>query len=50
MLANDIYSLEWTGNVKVIGRAFVYNDCLWLSYSGTGIEFICAYSVVMPLE
>ena len=41
MLANDIYSLEWTGNVKVIGRAFVYNDCLWLSYSGTGIEFIC---------
>ncbi len=41
MTANDIYSLEWTGNVKIIGRAFVYNNCLWLSYSGTGIEFIC---------
>ena len=41
MKANDIYSLDWTGNVKIIGRAFVYNNCLWLSYSGTGIEFIC---------
>ena len=41
MKTDDIYSLEWTNKVKVIGRAFVYNDCLWLSYSGTGVEFTC---------
>ena len=41
MKKEDIYSLEWTNKVKVIGRAFVYNDCLWLSYSGTGVEFTC---------
>ncbi len=41
MKADEIYSLEWTNNVKVNGRAFVYNNCLWLSYSGTGVEFVC---------
>lgn len=41
MTGSDIYSLEWTNTVKTIGRVFVYNEVLWLSYSGTGIEFVC---------
>lgn len=41
MKTDSIYQLEWTNNVRTIGRVFVYNDVLWLSYSGCGIEFVC---------
>lgn len=41
MNQEDIYSLEWTNSIKTLGRVFVYNGIMWLSYSGTGIEFVC---------
>ena len=36
------YLPEWAEKVRKIGRVFVYNQVLWLSYSGTGIEWECA--------
>lgn len=41
MTTENIYELEWTNNVRTLGRVFVYNDVLWLSFSGCGIEFVC---------
>lgn len=41
MKTDDIYKLDWTNNVRTIGRVFVYNDTLWLSFSGCGVEFTC---------
>ena len=35
------YLPEWTGRVKKLGRVFVYNKIMWLSWSGTGIEWEC---------
>lgn len=31
----------WTQKVRKLGRVFMYNQVLWLSYSGTGIEWEC---------
>lgn len=42
MSTERVYELEWTGNVRTIGRVFVYNDVLWMSFSGCGIEFTCS--------
>lgn len=41
MATDQIYSLDWTNCVKTIGRVFVYNGILWMSFSGTGVEFVC---------
>ncbi|MCR5685642.1 MAG: hypothetical protein K6G81_09535 [Lachnospiraceae bacterium] len=37
----DITITHWTEHVKKLGRVFIYNNVLWLSYSGTGIEWEC---------
>lgn len=49
MEAENLYSLEWTEHVKTIGRAFVYNNVLWLTYSGAGIEFECSEGFELEL-
>ena len=32
---------DWIELVKKLGRVFIFNNVLWLSYSGTGIEWEC---------
>lgn len=41
MNTDNIYSLEWTANIRPLGRVFVYNGVLWMSFSASGIEFEC---------
>lgn len=41
MKTDDICRLDWTNNIRTIGRVFVFNDVLWMSFSGCGIEFTC---------
>ena len=31
------YLPEWTQKVNKLGRVFLYNQTMWLSWSGTGI-------------
>ena len=44
------YLPEWMGKVKKLGRVFVYNKIMWLSWSGTGIEWECDGSFSMKLK
>ena len=37
----DICIADWIEHVKKLGRVYIFNNVLWLSYSGTGIEWEC---------
>ena len=47
---NEQYVPLWTQKVKKLGRVFVYNQVLWLSYSGTGIEWESEGGFTMTLK
>ena len=40
-MREEQYPPEWMEKVKKLGRVFIYNQVMWLSWSGTGIEFEC---------
>ncbi len=41
--------LDFKNNLKLLGRAFINDNVLWLSYSGCGFEFVCDGSIKIGL-
>ena len=44
------YLSDWTEKVKKLGRVFISNGIMWLSWSGTGIEWECDGSFALYLQ
>ena len=44
------YPPEWMERVKKLGRVFIYNRVMWLSWSGTGIEWECEGGFTLKLK
>ncbi len=51
-MREEQYPSEWMDNVSRLGRVFVYNGIMWLSWSGTGIEWECdgAFSLYIKAD